>query len=138
MAGVESPPPGAGFRIVTLKFPGDWISVAVIVAVSWLLLTYVVTRGDPFHCTTELGTKFDPDTLIVKAGPPTAAELEAMPVKTGAGLGKTSIVTALEDCVPGLLAVMERVPTDVRSAAGNVKYTSLASHPVMLKEFPFT
>ena len=88
-------------------------------------------REDPFHCTTDAGTKFEPDTLSVKLGPPIAAEFETMPVKTGTGLGKTSIVTTLEGCVPGLLTVMERGPGDVRFAAGNVKYTSPKSDPVM-------
>jgi hypothetical protein len=38
----------------------------------------------------------------------------------GAGIGVTSIVMALEVAVPGLLTVMESVPTDVSSAAGRM------------------
>src|SRR6266849_2704950 len=41
------------------------------VAVSCVLLTKVVERLLPFHCTTAPLTKFDPLTVRVKSGPPT-------------------------------------------------------------------
>jgi hypothetical protein len=39
--------------------------------VSWLPLTKVVGRSLPFHRTTDPGTKFEPNTVKVKAAPPT-------------------------------------------------------------------
>lgn len=45
------------------------MSLAGIAAVSWVLLTKVVVRLLPFHCTTELGTKLEPFTVRVKADP---------------------------------------------------------------------
>ena len=38
-----------------------------------MLLIKVVTRAEPFHCTTELAVKFVPVTVSVNAGPPVVA-----------------------------------------------------------------
>jgi hypothetical protein len=67
----DVPPPGAGLKTVTAAAPVAAISVAEIWAASWLLLIKVVGRSLPFHRTTKLDTKFEPNTVKVKAGPPT-------------------------------------------------------------------
>ena len=58
--GFEVPPPGAGFITVTGTTPPLAISAALIAAVSVVLLTKVVGRAEPFHCRTEVETKFVP------------------------------------------------------------------------------
>ena len=65
----ERPPPGVGLNTVTFAVPAVVISAAVIAAVSWVPLTYVVVRLKPFHCTTELLTNPVPLTVSVKPGP---------------------------------------------------------------------
>jgi hypothetical protein len=70
----DMPPPGEGFRTLTLAVPALAISAAVIAAVSCVLLTNVVVRPDPFHCTLDVLTKFEPFTVSVSAAPPAIAE----------------------------------------------------------------
>ena len=50
---VVPPPPGVGLKTVIFALPPVAISRAGIAAVSALLLTNVVVRFDPFHCTVE-------------------------------------------------------------------------------------
>ena len=68
----------------------------------WLLKT-VVGRSLPFHRTTELATKFEPDTDKVKAGPPTGAQLGSRELIVGTGLVPLVMVkfTAFEVPPPG-------------------------------------
>jgi hypothetical protein len=70
----DTPPPGDGLATVTLTVPAAEISAAVIAAVTWVLLTNVVVRLDPFHCTVEVLTNPVPFTVSVNAGPPAYAE----------------------------------------------------------------
>jgi hypothetical protein len=49
------------------------MSLAKILAVNSVLLTTVVVRSLPFHCTTEPETKSVPVTVSVKAGPTAVA-----------------------------------------------------------------
>ena len=66
VAGVgEVPPPGAGLTTVTEDVPADAMSVAGIVAVSCAAFTNTVVRFDPFHCTCEVLTKFEPFTVKI-------------------------------------------------------------------------
>ena len=59
---------------MTLAVPADAISAAVIAAVTCVLLTNIVVRLDPFHCTLEVLTKWEPFTVSVNAAPPAIAE----------------------------------------------------------------
>jgi hypothetical protein len=70
VAEFERPPPGAGLNTVTVAAPAVSISGAGIWAVMRLLLTNAVVRLLPLHCTTEVGTKFDPFTIRVNPAPP--------------------------------------------------------------------
>ncbi len=49
VCGLDVPPPGAGFTTVTLAVPAVAMSAAAMAAVSWVVLTNVVVRLDPFH-----------------------------------------------------------------------------------------
>src|SRR6266478_6633870 len=69
---LEAPPPGAGLNTVTWALPDVAMSLAGMAAVSWVLLTKVVGRSDPFQRTAELEMKFVPLTIRVKADPPPA------------------------------------------------------------------
>jgi hypothetical protein len=71
------------------------MSVAGIAAVSWVLLTNVVVRFDPFHLIVELETKLEPLTVKVKAGPPAFAELGLILLNTGAAAAESTRVKAL-------------------------------------------
>jgi hypothetical protein len=73
------------FDVADWAEPGIWTatwtvpvvarSAAGTGAVSWMVLTSVVTRGVPFHKINAPVTKPDPLAVIVKPCPPTAAEL---------------------------------------------------------------
>jgi len=52
----ETPPPGAGLNTVIGKFPALTMSVARIVAVNCVALTYVVVFAIPLNRTTEPAT----------------------------------------------------------------------------------
>jgi hypothetical protein len=64
--------------------------------VSWLLLTKVVGRSVPFHRTTELATKLEPNTVKAKAAPPTVVLVSERVVIAGTGLASLGRVDALE------------------------------------------
>src|SRR6266404_29508 len=98
----EVPPPGAGVRTVTLAVPAAAMSAAVIAAVSWMVLTKVVGRAAPFHCTVvEPFTNPVPLTVSVKAAPPTVALVGTSAVIVGMGL-LTGNVSAAEAPPPGV------------------------------------
>ena len=82
----DAPPPGAGLVTVTCAEPTVAISLARIEAVSCVLLTNVVGRVEPFHCTVVLETKPVPVTVNVKPDPPVVAEEGESMFSWGAGL----------------------------------------------------
>jgi hypothetical protein len=84
---LDRPPPGPGLNALTEAVLGRTMSLAEMEAVSCVLLTKDVGRTDPFHCTTEPGTKFEPFTVNVNAGPPSSALLgDRGEFKLGTGL----------------------------------------------------
>ena len=103
---LDSPPPGALLKTVTLAVPAEAISAAVIAACSCVLETKVVVRSTPFQRTIETPpTKFEPLTTSVKAGPPAVVDAGFKLVRVGTGLGAGSIVKvrALDSPPPGAL-----------------------------------
>jgi hypothetical protein len=101
-AELDVPPPGAGVKTVTGTAPAAERSEAGMVALSCVGLTYVVARGDPFHCTTEHGTKLVPVTFKMNCPDPTVA-LEGFSgaVAWRAGIGKL-VVGATSEKLIGL------------------------------------
>src|SRR4029453_9518092 len=75
----------SGLATVTWAVPAAAMSAAVIAAVSWLALPYVVTRPLPFHRTLAPLTKFEPVTVSVNPGPPACAELGDKAPRVGGG-----------------------------------------------------
>jgi hypothetical protein len=87
----EVPPPGAGLTTVIETFPATATSPAVMAAVSCVLLTKLVLRPEPFTCTTDPLTKFDPLTVSVNAPfPATVAEGDRLEID---GTGLAGLVT---------------------------------------------
>jgi hypothetical protein len=71
---------------VMLAVPAAAMSAAGIAAVTCVLLTNVVARFEPFHCTVELLRRLVPFTVSVKAPPPAIAEDGFKPDIDGTGL----------------------------------------------------
>src|ERR1700690_1760421 len=123
VAGFELPPPGAGLNTVTVAVPTVAKSDAEIWAVTWLLLTNAVERLLPFHCTTEVGTKFDPFTIRVNPSEPAAVMAGDRDAIVGTGYGCTetadevpemashTVSLAVIDWLPVVLKVTVNVPT---------------------------
>jgi len=82
----DAPPPGGGLVTVTCAEPTVAMSLAGIEAVSCVLLTNIVGRLEPFHCTVVLETKPVPVTVNVKPDPPAVAEEGESKLSWGAGL----------------------------------------------------
>ena len=78
---------------VTLAAPTETTKLAGTLAVNWVLLTKVVVRGAPFHCTVEPLAKPVPLTVRVNPRPPavTAAGLRLLMLKVGATTGVPAI-----------------------------------------------
>jgi hypothetical protein len=85
----ELPPPGPGVTtVIGTLATGAERSEARIETVSCVLLTYVVERFAPFHCTTEFVTKLLPVTVKEVAALPTVSELGETPPTIGAAGGE--------------------------------------------------
>jgi hypothetical protein len=133
----EVPPPGAGLTTVTDRFPAEATSEAETAAVSCVPLTNVVTRLEPFTCTTELFTKFEPFTVSVKA---------PLPATIVAGDKLASDATALltakaSDALvpaPGVDTVMERDAAVASAVVGIVAVNCVLLTNVGLRFTPLT
>jgi hypothetical protein len=104
----DVPPPGAGFTTVTLAVPAVWMSSALTEVANWVLLTKVVVQLPPFHCTCELGTKFVPFTVRMKATPPAKALEGESEVIVGTGVLKMT---------PTLIELLAGVPSGVETVS---------------------
>src|SRR2546425_187055 len=102
----DVPPPGEGLKTVTWKVPLTAMSLAEIVAVSWLLLTNVVVRSALFQRTTEPEMKPVPVTISVKAASPAAVLF---------GESETICGTGLVVCVGAPLPPPHPVPTRIKA-----------------------
>jgi hypothetical protein len=107
----EVPPAGAGFTTVTLSVPAVWMSSALIEELNWVPLTKVVGQLPPFHCTSELATKFVPFTVRVKAAPPAKALEGESDVTVGTGVLKMT---------PILIELLVGVPSGVETVSVKV------------------
>ena len=96
LSAFETVPPG--FVTVMLAVPGVAMSEAGMAALSWVLVTKVVVRFDPFHLTTELETKFVPLTVNVKARPPANTALGLMLVSVGVEAETTRVKDLFAVC----------------------------------------
>ena len=92
----DVPPPGVGVNTVTEAVPAVAMSPAGTAAVNCVALPKVVTNAAPFHCTTELLTKFVPVTVSVKPAPPAVAEEGDSEEAVGTGLEAARIVNVSE------------------------------------------
>jgi len=84
----EASPFGPGFCTLTGVEPGIATSLDEMAAVSCVLLTNVVARAPPFHCTVAPETKLEPFTVSVNPGWPAAAlvgKSDAMEGSSGGG-----------------------------------------------------
>jgi hypothetical protein len=119
VAGVETPPPGAGLETVMLAVPGAAISLAGIAAVNCVLLPKVVARSAPFQRTIDPVTKFVPATARLKAGPPAVAVVGLILEMVGRMLLIVKL-TAFEvpPPGPGFTTAMLAVPPVAMSVAG--------------------
>src|SRR5215467_11820063 len=72
---------------VTATLPAEARSAAPMLAFSWLLLTNVVVRLLPPHCTIELDKKLEPFTVRVKGSAPAGALLGDIEPTVGVGFG---------------------------------------------------
>src|SRR5262249_28390881 len=82
---LEVPPPGAGLNTVTCAEPCEPMSAEVIAACNCVLLTKLVLRLLPFHCTTEPVMKFPPFTVSVYPGLPAETALGDRLLREGTG-----------------------------------------------------
>jgi len=133
--GEDVPPPGAGFATVTVAVPATAMSDAAMAAVSWVALTSVVVRVDPFHKTVEPLTKPVPLTVSVNPAPATMALGGERLVVDGTGL---SIVNPSEfETPPGIVTLICAVPAAVKSRAGTMAVSSELPAYVVARFAPF-
>ena len=82
----EMPPPGALLNTATPAVPPVAISAALMLAVNWVLDTYVVARFDPFQRSVDDPAQPVPFTVRVNADPPAVADAGLKLVMFGMGL----------------------------------------------------
>jgi hypothetical protein len=132
----EVPPPGDGLTTVTLVVPATAMSAAMIAAVTCVLLTNVLVRLEPFHCTVDVLTKLVPLTVSVNAAPPAVAEAGLRLVIVGAGLLIEN--SRGGDPLPsGFETVTCAVPAVAMSDAGIVASNCVLLTNVVLRALPF-
>src|SRR5688572_4617438 len=114
-----------------------------MLACSWLAEITVVLRGEPFQCTTEEVTKFEPFTVSVKALPPVGHEVGEVEVSVGTGLlvcGAEMVNVALPEVPPpgvGLNTVTVRLPWLAMSLAEMLAVSCVADTKVVVRFEPF-
>ena len=82
----DVPPPGGGLKTVIGTVPTTEVSSTGINTKSLVVLSKVVGRLLPFHCTTELGTKFEPSTVRVTFAVPTPTNVGEIELNCGTEL----------------------------------------------------
>jgi hypothetical protein len=136
----DVPPPGVGVKTVTGTVPPAAISLALICAVSCVLLTKVVVRLLPFQRTTDVIAKFVPVAVSVKAAPAAAALVGEIELSVGTGFVAV-IVNVTEPEVPppgvGLKTVTAAVPVAAMSLAGIAACSVVLLTNVVVRLLPF-
>src|SRR5207249_2285835 len=89
---LDVPPPGAALKTETPAEPTAARSATTIEALSWVLVTKLVTRSLPFQRTTDAGAKFEPLTVSVNAPPLSSPDDGESDVTEGAGFGAAPMV----------------------------------------------
>ncbi len=119
IAGVDVPPPGAGFVTVTPFVPAVSRSAARMDALSVVEFTNVVALAVPPKFTTELFTKPVPVTVRVNPGSPTVAVVALSEVTVGSGLLTVKVSAGVDVPPPGagLDTVTVSAPAVAMSAA---------------------
>jgi hypothetical protein len=116
------------------------MSAAVIAAVNFVAFTNVVTRGLPFHCTTELLTKLLPFTVNVNPGEPALNMFGVIVVIAGNGLFAAVIVNVAAADVPppgvGFVTVTPGVPAVATSVAKTGIVNCVALIKVVVRAVP--
>src|SRR5437868_6603381 len=98
----DVPPPGVGLKTVIGEMPAVSRSAAVIWAVNWVVLTYVVLRELPLNRTTELPLKLVPVTVKSKVASPTVLLVGKMLPIVGAGLFTVKFKAGMDAPPPGV------------------------------------
>jgi hypothetical protein len=134
----DVPPPGEGFTTVTEAVPAVAVSLVEIAAVNCALLTKVVVRALPFHCTVEPDRKLVPVIERVNAAPPAVALEGESDVALGAGLLMVK-VRAFDVPPPGegSTTVAEAVPDVVISLAEIAAVNCALLTKVVVRALPF-
>jgi hypothetical protein len=109
-------------------------------AISFVALTNVVVRAPPFHCTTELLTKFVPLTVSVSAPVPALTVVGEMDVSVGTGFGAALILKLIAFDVPPpgvkFTTVTGGVPALATSAARIAAVNCVELTNVVTREVP--
>jgi hypothetical protein len=121
---------------VTLALPTPAIRLAATVAVTCVLLTNVVARFDPFHCTVALLRKPVPFTVSVNADPPALAEFGLRLVIVGVGM-LTGNTVAVDVFPPAFITVMLALPPPAINAAVTMAVNCVLLTSVVASAVPF-
>jgi hypothetical protein len=122
VSAADAPPPGAGFTTETERVPAEAMSPTGMAAVSCVPLTKVVLRLEPFTCTADPFTKFEPFTVSVRAPLPATVVVGDKLEIDGTGLAGLLTVKVRDALVPppGVDTVMERDPAVASALSGIV------------------
>ena len=139
-ADAPPPPPAVGLNTVIWAVPTARISVAGTGAVSCcVVLSNVVGRLTPFHCTTEQGRKFPPVTLNVMAEVPAVALAGRIAeiAGTGSAVGAVTVKLKEFDRTGPVVTVTGSVPWNAVSAEVSCAVSCVALPNVVTRGEPF-
>jgi hypothetical protein len=134
VAAVDAVPPV--LVTVTLALPALAIRPADTAAVTCVLLTNVVARFDPFHCTVALLRKLAPFTVSVKPAPPALAEFGLRLEIAGVGM-LTGNAVEVDVLPPAFMTVILALPPVAISAAVTVAVNCVLLTNVVESAVPF-
>ena len=121
---------------MTLALPALAIRPAATEAVTCMLLTNVVVKFDPFHCTVALLRKLAPFTVSVKPAPPALAEFGLRPEIVGVGM-LTGNEVEVDVLPPAFITVMLALPPAAINVAVTVAVSCVLLTNVVESAVPF-